>query len=113
MKALEGNSSTLTSVEDMTMTGAQKLLEFEASFVKKLLRLGPLGFVLGYSLTIVSSAFVLWSAIMACTTAGLFSVWHGRGLAFTSVGWSVVLVLSIFYATAQWVKQSRINPIKR
>jgi hypothetical protein len=100
-------------MEEMTMTGTQKVLEFEASFVKKLLRFGPVGFVLGYSLTIVLSAFVLWSALMACTTAGLSSVWHGGGLAFTSVAWSVVLVFSIFYATAQWVKQSRINPIKR
>ena len=95
------------------MTGVQKVLEFEGSFVKKLLRFRPIGFVLGYSLTIVLSAFVLWSVLMACTNAGLSSVCHGSGLALTAGAWCVVPAFSLFYATAQWLKQRRINPIKR
>lgn len=52
------------------MTRSRKAIEVEASFVKWLLRFGPVGFIVGYSLTITGFAFVLWNLWPAISPQG-------------------------------------------
>ena len=83
------------------------MIEVEASFVKRLLRFGPVGFIVGYSLTITGFAFVLWNLLMACTNAGLSSIWKGPFAHLTYDLWPAIYVGSLIYAVIQWIKQRR------
>jgi hypothetical protein len=87
------------------MAPSNKAIEAEASFGKWLLRLGPVGFIVGYSLTLTGTVFVLWNLLMACTNAGLTLTWKGPLDYKTDVLWALIYVCSVAYAAIQWFRQ--------
>jgi hypothetical protein len=86
------------------------LLKIEARFTNWLVRLGPVGFVLAYSLTIFGITFLLWNLTIACTKAGLYWYWHGP-IAHEFWVFPAIYFAMVLGAISKWSKIRRRDDI--